>query len=410
MNASDSEGAPAPLIWLIAGEPSGDLIGARLMGALKHQTGGRVRFAGIGGERMIAEGLTSLVPMAELTLFGLVELLPRLPRLLQRISQTVAAVIADRPAALVTIDAPGFTGRVARRVRTQRGADQTFPIIHYVAPTVWAWRPERAAKIARYLDHLLVLLPFEPPWFEREGLPTTFVGHPIVESAAGQGDGAAFRQRHQLPPTARLITVLPGSRRSEISRLLPDFKATLALLAPRYPGLVAVVPTVATVAERVAQAVAEWPVPVLLVRGDQDKYDAFAASQLALAASGTVALELALARLPAVIAYRIHPLTAALSRRLIKVRYANLVNLMLDRMLVPELLQEQCRPERLAEAVAGLLDHPGQRQAQIEGVTEVGQWLGQGGTPPSERAATVVLAAIAGHTAPSAASQRENRP
>jgi lipid-A-disaccharide synthase len=385
-----------PLIFLIAGEPSGDVLGARLMAGLKAETGGAVRFAGVGGERMRAEGLETLFPLDALALFGLAELLPRLPNLLRRLGQTTRAILDLRPDAVVTIDAPDFCFRVARRVHAaQRG----IPLIHYVAPTVWAWRPGRARKIAGFLDHLLALLPFEPPYFEREGLGCSFVGHPIVESGAGSGDGARFRGLHGLGPDARVITVLPGSRRSEVGKLLPDFGAALAQVAARRPGLVAAVPTVPQVAGLVGQAIKDWPVPAIAVLGDRAKYDAFAASEAALAASGTVALELALARLPAVIAYRIHPLTYRLYRRLIRVRFVNLVNIMLDRPLVPELLQADCTPDRLAAEFGRLLDDPAARQAQIDGVTEVARWLGQGDTPPSRRAARAVLAQVRARSA-----------
>ncbi|MBP2227231.1 lipid-A-disaccharide synthase [Azospirillum agricola] len=383
-----------PTLFLIAGEPSGDALGARLMASAKRLTGGRVRFAGIGGERMIAEGLESLFPMAELTLFGIFELLPHLPNLIRRIDQTVATILRDRPAVVVGIDSPGFTVRVSKKVRT---AAPGIPLVHYVAPTVWAWKPKRAAKYAAIYDHLLAVLPFEPPYFEREGLACTFVGHSVVESGAGAGDAGRFRVRHGLAPTDRLVAILPGSRKGEVSRLLPDFRATLERLRPTHPGLVAVVPTVATVRDRVIAAVADWPVRTIVIEGDAAKYDAFAAAEAALAASGTVALELALARLPAVIAYRLNPVTVALYRRLIRVKYVNLVNLMLDRMLVPELLQQECRPERLAKELARLLDDPQARQAQIDGVVEVARWLGQGDRPPSERAARAILDVIARH-------------
>ncbi|NUB12394.1 lipid-A-disaccharide synthase [Azospirillum brasilense] len=382
-----------PLIFLIAGEPSGDALGARLMAACKRLTGGRVRFAGIGGEKMVAEGLDSLFPMGELTLFGVFELLPHLPNLLRRIDQTVADILRLRPDAVVGIDSPGFTVRVSKRVKAQA---PDIPLIHYVAPTVWAWKPKRAAKYAAIYDHLLAILPFEPPYFEKEGLPCTFVGHSVVESGAGHGDAQRFREAHGLAPDARVVAVLPGSRKGEVSRLLPDFRATLERLLPSHPELVAVVPTVATVRDRVAAEVAGWPLRTILVEGDGPKYDAFAAAEAALAASGTVALELALARLPTVIAYRLNPVTVALYRRLIRVKYVNLVNLMLDRMLVPELLQEDCRADRLAAELGRLLDDPAARSAQIDGVVEVARWLGQGGTPPSERAAQVVLEVAAG--------------
>lgn len=383
-----------PTLFLMAGEPSGDALGARLMAAAKRLTGGQVRFIGVGGEKMIAEGLVSLFPMGELTLFGVFELLPHLPNLIRRINQTAAEILRQRPDAVIGIDSPGFTLRVAKKVRA---AAPGIPLIHYVAPTVWAWKPKRAAKYAALYDHLLAILPFEPPYFEREGLPCSFVGHSVVESGAGQGDAARFRARHGLSATDRLVAVLPGSRKGEVSRLLPDFRATLERLLPSHPTLVAVVPTVATVRDRVAAALADWPLRTILVEGDAAKHDAFAAAEAALAASGTVALELALARLPSVIAYRLNPITVALYRRLIRVKYVNLVNLMLDRMLVPELLQEDCRPDHLARELGRLLDDPQARQAQIDGVAEVARWLGQGDVPPSERAARVVLDIVSQH-------------
>jgi lipid-A-disaccharide synthase len=383
-----------PLVFLIAGEPSGDVLGARLMAALSRRTGGTVRFAGIGGERMMEQGLDPLFPLDELALFGLAELLPKLPSLIRRLGQTADAIRQARPDVVVTIDAPDFCFRVAKRIRAEG-----IPVVHYVAPTVWAWRPGRARKLAGLVDHLLALLPFEPPYFHREGLACTFVGHPVVETGAGQGDGARLRARYGIAPDAPLVCVLPGSRNSEVSRLLPVFGTTLALLAERHPGLRAVVPTVPQMSGRVRAAAASWSVPTVVVEGDEGKYDAMAASTVALAASGTVALELALSRLPAVIAYRLHPVTVALYRRLIRVKYANLVNIMLDRMLVPELLQEECTPDRLAAALSTLLDDPAARRVQIEGVSEVARWLGHGGPGPSERAAEVVLGVVAGTTA-----------
>ena len=381
---------PPLRLFLIAGEPSGDLLGARLMAAIRRRADRPVQFLGIGGDRMIAEGLEPLFPMAELALFGVVELLPRLPRLMWRLSQTVARIRKDMPDAIVTIDSPGFTFRVGRRLRRSQHPARAIPLIHYVAPTVWAWRPERARKVAMFLDHLLVLLPFEPPWFEREGLATTYVGHSIVESQAGCGDGAEFRRRHGIHDDSRLLVALPGSRMTELGRLLPDFGGAVALLASRFPDLVVVIPTVSHLAATVRATVAHWPVRTVVVEGDVDKYDAFAAAEVAMAASGTVALELALARLPAVIAYRMNPLTVALYRRLVRTKYANLVNIMLDRPLVPELIQEECRPDRLAAEVAGLLDSPSARQVQRDGLAAVREWLGAGGTVPSDRAAEVV--------------------
>jgi len=265
-------GTDALLVFMIAGEPSGDVLGARLMAALKQQTQGHVQFAGIGGERMIAEGLKTLFPLDELALFGLAELLPRLPNLIRRLSQTTGEIRKLQPDVVVTIDAPDFCFRIAKRLK-----GQGIPFVHYVAPTVWAWRPKRARKVAAFLDHLLALLPFEPPYFEKEGLACTFVGHPIVESGAAEGDGVRFRQSHGITSDSRLLAVLPGSRRSEVTRLLPVFKTTLDRLAEQHPGLIAVVPTVPQVRGLVAEHIAEWSVPTILVEGDRDKYDALAA-------------------------------------------------------------------------------------------------------------------------------------
>jgi lipid-A-disaccharide synthase len=241
----------------------------------------------------------------------------------------------------------------------------------------------------------MTLLPFEPEHFVRVGLPATFVGHSVVESGAGQGDGVRFRRAHGIGDDETVLTVLPGSRRGEVTRLLPIFGETVARLARRHSGLRVVVPTVPNVAPLVGPAVADWPVPTLVVGGDAEKFDAFAASRAALACSGTVALELALAGLPAVVAYKVNPITAAIVRRLIRVPYVNLVNIMLGRMLVPELLQDDCTPERLEAAVGTLLSEGDARQAQIAGVRDVAAWLGAGGEAPSRRAAAVVLSVVA---------------
>jgi lipid-A-disaccharide synthase len=392
MRAGSAAGGDAPLVYIIAGEPSGDLLGGRLMAALRDRTGGDVRFAGIGGETMAAQGLTSLVPLHELAIMGIVEVLPRARQILRRVRETVADIDRRRPAVVVTIDSSGFTWRVAQRLRAQ---GKTIPLVHYVAPMVWAWRAGRARLVARLYDRMLALLPFEPPYFEAVGLPCTYVGHPVVESGADRGDGVAFRARHDVAPDAPLLTVLPGSRRGEVARLLPAFRAAVALLATQRPGLRVVVPTTETVAEMVSAEIAQWPGKPFIVRGQAEKYDAFAASDAALAASGTVALELALARVPSVIAYRISPLTHAIVRRTVKIPYANLVNLILGRQAVPELLQGDCTPERLAAEVGWLLDDEAARVRQISDCQEALAALGYGGVSPGLRAADEVLAVMA---------------
>ncbi len=381
----------APLIFLIAGEPSGDVLGARLMAALKRKSGGKVRFAGVGGARMGEEGLGSLFPIGELSLMGLAEVLPHVPRLLRRIRETAARIRALSPSVLITIDSPDFTFRVAKRKRL---GGATMPAIHYVAPQVWAWRPGKAKATANLFDRLMVLLPFEPPYFEAVGLPCTFVGHPVVESGAEKGDGPAFRRRHGIPPVTPLICVLPGSRRSETTPLLPVFGETLGRLMQSWPHLRAVVPTVETVADAVTTAAEGWPVPALVLKGDAEKFDAFAAADAGLAASGTVTLELAMANTPMVVAYKVNPVTGWLARRLIRTRYVNLMNLILDRETVPELLQDDCTPDKLAETLFRLLTDGAAQRAQRAAFAEVMEKLGRDGPPPSERAAEVVLSMI----------------
>jgi lipid-A-disaccharide synthase len=390
MTGGPAVGERSPLVFLIAGEPSGDQLGARLMAALRAETGGSVRFAGVGGEAMAREGLASLYPIDELAVMGLVEVLPHARRIYRRIGQTVAAVRAARPDVLVTIDSPSFTLEVSRRLKPCG-----FPLVHYVAPSVWAWKPWRARHMAAYLDHLLALLPFEPPYFEAHGLATTFVGHPAVEAAgAPSPDAAAVCARREVPPEAPVLCVLPGSRRGEVGRLAPVFGRTLGLLAERFSGLRALVPTVGTVAEMVSEAVRGWPVPAEVLTGAEAKYQAFAAADAALAASGTVAVELAVAGVPAVIAYRVNPVTAFLAARLIKVDHVSIVNLVLGHEVQPERVQGRCTPRELAAALEPLLIDPAARRAQLEGYGAAAGLLGLGGPPPSRRAARAVLSVI----------------
>ena len=388
----------APLIYIIAGEPSGDALGGRLMAALKERSGGAVRFAGIGGENMAAEGLASIAPIADLAIMGVTEVLPSLRRIFRHMAAVVADIRRLKPAAVVTIDSSGFTWRVAQRLR--RLGETELPLIHYVAPMVWAWRPYNAERVARWYDHLLALLPFEPPYFTAVGLPCTYVGHPVVESGADRADGGDFRRRHGIPMSAAVVAVLPGSRRGEVKRLLPVFGAAVSRLAERRPDLRVVVPTRETVAPIVSAAVFGWAAPAIVVRGEADKYAAFAASNAAIAASGTVALELAMAKVPHLVGYRLLPLTHWQLRRIVKVKHIHLLNLILDRAVVPELVQQDCEPTRIAEEIGRLLDDPARREAQIAGCQEGLHRLGLGELRPSYRAADVVLSIIAARARP----------
>jgi len=377
-------------VFLIAGEPSGDLLGARLMSAIR-RADSTIEFCGIGGPRMAQEGLNSIFPMSDLTLFGLAELLPKIPLILRRIKETVAAIKAAQPDIVVTIDAPDFCFRVARRMM-----GSNIPFVHYVAPTVWAWRAGRAKKIQPLFKHLLTLFPFEPPYFERVGLPASFVGHPLLEAGIERASAERLRSKYNIPADQDILVVLPGSRRSEIGALLNEFGEVLKRIKPAHQNLKVVLPAVPHLFESIKAGTANWPYEPLLLTADEDKYDAFKAARAALAASGTVALELGLAGTPTVIAYRIHPLTAALYRRLIKVKYANLVNIMADRMAVPEFIQENCTADRIAPALAELLDNNAARAAQIEVLDKVRPWLSpEGSLTPSDKAAAVVLGLIA---------------
>ena len=382
----------APFIFIVAGEPSGDALGAALLKALRQRVGSGLRVAGVGGERMREEGLDTLVPLADLSVIGVAEVLPRAPLILRRVRETVAAVQTLKPDAVVTIDSSGFSWRIAQRLR-RRG--ETLPLIHYVAPMVWAWRAGRARRMARWYDHLMALLPFEPPYFEPVGLACSYVGHPVLDSGADRGDGARFRASYGLGPDETLITALPGSRRGEVRRLSPIFGAALAQLEGLVGPFRVVVPTVATVADAVSEAVGNWPARTIVLHGLQEKYDAFAASRAALAASGSVALELAMARLPMVVCYRLNPMTEALLDRVVKVRQVNLINLLLERPVVPELLRGACTPERIAAEIALLVRDERVRATHVAGYDEAMRRLGAGDRSPSLRAADQVLAIVA---------------
>ncbi len=378
----------APLIYLVAGEPSGDILGARLIAALKERTGGHVRFAGVGGESMAEAGMTSLFPQSDIAVMGLAEVIPRIPAVLRRARQVADDIAAKKPAAVVTIDSLGFNGRVAKALIARRIAA---PRVHYVAPMVWAWKPGRAAKVARLFDHLMCLLGFEPPYFTAHGLPTTHVGHPVIEGGAGAGDGPGFRARHGIAADATLLCVLPGSRRNEVTRMLPVFRQAADRLRLRHPGLKVVIPTVATVADHVTAATRDWADPPLIVRGEAERWNAFAAADGALATSGTVSLELARARLPFVIGYRASPISAWLARRLISIKYATLLNHVAKRMVVPEFLQADCTPEALADALDGLLADSARRAAFLDDTAKALAELVGPNPRPSLIAADAVL-------------------
>ena len=378
-------------VFVIAGEPSGDRLGAALMAGLRTLEPG-VTFAGIGGEAMKAEGLSSLFPMQELSIMGIWEVLPRYRHLKRRIAQTAQAVVEARPDVLVTIDSPDFVLRVARQVKA---AAPGIRRVHYVAPSVWAWRPGRAAKMAQVIDHVLAILPFEPPLMRAAGMSCDFVGHPVVAEPLATPDQAAeFRAAHGIAADAPLVLCLPGSRRGEVARLGPRFDEALMQLRDRVPEIRVVLPTVPGVADMVAAMARRWPTAPVVV-GDADaKRAAFAAAVLALAASGTVSLELAASRVPMVIGYDMAPLSRALIGMLLKTDTVTLVNLVSGTRAVPEFLGRNCQPGPMARALALLLDDGGARAEQLEAMDLTMERLGRRGEPPGLRAARSVIRAV----------------
>ncbi len=352
-------GGDAPRdVFIVAGEPSGDQLGFKLMRALRAACPG-VRLRGVGGEAMAGEGLRSLFPMDDIAVMGFLPVVKRLPLLLRRIRETAEAVIAQPPHALVIIDSPDFTHRVARRVRK---AAPDLPIIDYVSPSVWAWRPGRARKMRAYVDEVLALLPFEPGAHARlGGPPCVYVGHPLIERLADLRAQSAPAGAGGPP----LIVALPGSRRSEVERLMDDFGAALALVAARVGPVDVALPTLAHVEPLVRAKAMSWPVAPRVLLGEAEKFAAFRQARAALAASGTVTLELALAQAPMVVAYRVSGVEAALARRLVVAQSIVLPNLVLGDNAIPELLQEECTPQRLADALVPLVLGGPQRDAQV---------------------------------------------
>ncbi|TVP70427.1 MAG: lipid-A-disaccharide synthase [Rhodobacteraceae bacterium] len=369
-------------IFVIAGEPSGDKLGGALLAGLR-ELQPMAQFDGIGGPDMAAQGLVSRFPMSDLSVMGIAEVLPRAVLLLRRIGETAQAIADTRPDLVITIDSPDFCLRVLRRARAQR-AD--LPVVHYVAPSVWAWRPGRAAKMAPLVDHVLALLPFEPPYMEAAGMSCDFVGHPVVaEPRATEAERAALRARFPAP----ILLVLPGSRRGEIARHAPVFGAALERLGAT--GMQVLVPSVAERAADMRAAVGRWPVAADVLTDPGEKRAAFDLADLALAASGTVSLELAASQIPMVIAYDVNWLTRWLAERLIRIDTVTLVNLVSETRAIPEYLGRECQPQKIAQRLRVLIDSPAARAAQLQAMQTTMTRLGQGQTAPGLRAAQSVL-------------------
>lgn len=375
-------------IYLIAGEPSGDALGVRFMRAIKKKTNGNVEFYGVGGDSMESEGLKSIFDISDLAVMGLAEVIPSIPKVLKRIKETVNDIVAKQPDVVISIDSWSFASRVQKALRKKNTG---IPQVHYVAPQVWAWKKKRAKTIHNYVDLLLTLLPSEAKYFTPHGMKTKFVGHPVIESGIVGGKAEEFRKRFDIGEDKRVIALLPGSRHNEVGRLLPTFIEAAKSLYNQDKNFVFAVPTVKTVSKTVRKQITASGLPAIIVEKERDRHDAFVASEAAIAASGTVALELAIVSIPHIIAYKISPISAFLVRRLLKIKFVNLSNILLDREIVPELLQENCTVENIVSNINQLLNKSELYTRQMQGFDEVRKVLGMGKQTPSENAADLIL-------------------
>lgn len=380
-------------IMLVAGEPSGDQLGAQLMTALK-RVDKDVSIVGSGGPAMIAQGLKPLFTIDATSVMGLREVVPRIPGILRRVREATDFALKSRPDAVVIIDSPDFTHRIAQRLKR---FDRSITTINYAPPQVWASRSYRAKRMARYIDAVINFFPFESEFFQRYGIPAYCAGYPVVERANRMQGGAAFRKAHGIAAGAPVLAVLPGSRRNEIRFILPVFRNAVEILAREIPGLVSVIPTVGHVAGLVRSAAADWPSPVQVIEDDDERFAALDAADAGLAASGTVTTELALARKPMVVGYKLGWLTYLLARPFVHVSSIVLINLVLERQAVPEFIQGACTPAALARGVKPLLVDQQARARQLRDLDEAVRAFGLGSESPSERAARAVLAIARKH-------------
>ena len=344
---------------MVAGEPSGDQLGAGLMRFLKRELDGEIVFAGVGGEQMGAEGLDSLFPMSDLSVMGFSEVLPRLLLLNRRLQQTALSVKGLNPDILVTIDSPGFTFRLAKKLQKF-----DFPKIHYVAPTVWAWKPSRARKMSKLYNHLMVLLPFEPQYFNYAGMKCTFVGHPIAKETSSEL-GIKFRQDRNIK-NKQTLGIFPGSRKSEVLRMLPIFTDVVEELSTDFPRLEIIITTVPHLRPLISSFTNDWGFQPIIVDSFLERKEAHQACNVALAASGTITTELAAAKVPVVVGYKVSSFTAFIARRLLKISHVSLVNIVSGKRIIPEFIQDECSPKNLLKAVRELLISSSARQRQVQ--------------------------------------------
>ena len=376
------------LIYIIAGEPSGDMLGARLMRALKEKDN-TIEFNGIGGDNMQKEGLKSLFDITDLAIMGLVEVIPSIPKVLRHIKNTIKDILEKKPDIVITIDSWSFSARIHKALRKQK--IKTFQM-HYVAPQVWAWKKRRAKTMYKYIDHLLTLFPHEPQYFLPHNLPTDFVGHPAIESSMLTIKSDNFKEKYNIAEDKDIALILPGSRHNEVANLLPTFLEAAKELKKEYNNLLFVLPTVSTVEKRVKDMVKELKSDVLVINTQKERYQAARLAKFAIAASGTVALELAIINVPHIVCYKVPKLTAWIAKHFTNIKYINLTNILLDKPIIPELIQEKCNKNKILELTKELLDENSELyNKEKTGFEELKKQLGVGNLNPSQKASEIIL-------------------
>ncbi|MFI3242149.1 MAG: lipid-A-disaccharide synthase [Alphaproteobacteria bacterium] len=375
-------------VYLIAGEPSGDLLGSRLMNAFAKKTSGNIEFFGVGGDTMEEAGLKSLFDVSDLAVMGLLEVVPSIPKVLSLIKKTVNDIKATKPDVVISIDSWSFCSRVHKQLKKQK---LNIPQVHYVAPQVWAWKKKRAKTMHEYIDLLLTLLPSEPQYFTPYNLTSKFVGHPVIESDVVKANVDDFYKNFDINKNKEIITILPGSRKTEVSKLLPIFLKVAEKLYQQNNNIVFALPTVKTVSKLVKSMINSSNLPIVLLESQEERYAAFKASQMAIAASGTVALELAIVDVPHLVAYKVSTLTAFILRKITKLGFVNLTNILLNKEVIPEILQEECNENKIFEITQEILQKEFLYQSQINNFIELKKVLGFGKQTPSENAVDEIL-------------------
>ena len=377
-------------IFLIAGEASGDTLGASLMKGLKNQGVPENNLNGIGGDAMKAEGLESILPMEELCVMGLWEVAGHLPRLLKLIQGIIEEIEESKPDYVVTIDLPDFNFQLAKRLKAR--GNFKGKVIHYVAPSVWAWRPKRAENISKFLDGLMCLFPFEPPFFEKHGLKTQYVGHPLIEIDKGSLDPEKFKRNRQITDDQYCLGVFLGSRIQEIKAHKKPFLETIEILNEQIDGLQIIMPTPPNMEFELRSEMEDVDFDLHIVPAVDQKWEAFRACDAAMAVSGTVGLELAYMDVPHIIGYKANAMTAAIVKSMIKVKNVHLANILLEEEVVPEYLQGRCNVQQLARGVLKLYKFEEERQKQHEAFKRLNEKLQLPvGAMPSKAAAEFVL-------------------